>query len=120
MNPACEVDSTSGAKRIAVLAGRNLGDLSQGSVRVIMRGMDRIRVVEDCPDCHESVLEKSGIGQCACEGRQWQFQRAERGTAEEEKRLVENGFEFAKDAAGDLYYVGPFGHIIHLYPDGEC
>jgi hypothetical protein len=25
----------------------------------------------------------------------------------------------AQDIQGDVYYVGPVGHIIHLYADGE-
>ena len=43
----------------------------------------------------------------------------ERGTEDEERWLADHGFHFKEDADGDLYYVGPLGHIIHLYPKGE-
>jgi hypothetical protein len=43
----------------------------------------------------------------------------ERGTEDEERWLADHGFHFKEDADGDLYYVGPLGHIIHLYPGGE-
>lgn len=75
-------------------------------------------MVNRCPDCNEVPKEKDGILTCGC-SRTWQHLRAERGTAEEERRLADNGFEYATSADGDLYYVGPLDHIIHLYPNGE-
>jgi|SRR5208282_6683572 len=82
--------------------------------------MNRTRVVERCPDCNEVLKQNDdGFATCACENRRWQFVRAERGTEAEERLLADNGFVFTEDIAGDLYYVGPAAHIIHLYPDGE-
>jgi hypothetical protein len=78
-----------------------------------------MRVVNRCPICNEVLKEECGIVTCACESQSWGFDRAERGTEIEEKLLADNGFEFASDIAGDLYYVGPFCHIIHLYPGSE-
>jgi hypothetical protein len=43
----------------------------------------------------------------------------ERGMEAEERWLAGYDFYFQKDANEDLYYVGPLGHIIHLYPEGE-
>jgi len=42
----------------------------------------------------------------------------ERGTQPEEEYLEANGFRFAKDPSGELYYWRPPGYIIHLYANG--
>jgi hypothetical protein len=81
--------------------------------------MNRTRWAENCcPVCKEVPTEKDGLFICACDKPTWRFVHAEKGTAGEESRLGENGFQFAQDARGDAYYVGPLGHIVHLYPDG--
>ncbi len=43
----------------------------------------------------------------------------ERATENEKRWLADHGFNFAEDAGGDLYYVGPLGHIVHLYPGNK-
>ena len=32
--------------------------------------------------------------------------------------LEQSEFHFQEDASGDKYYVGPVGHIVHVYADG--
>ena len=55
--------------------------------------------------------------ECAC--KQWPFDSSEKGTQEEEEKLEANGFCFAEDPSGDMYYWRQTGHIIHLYSSGE-
>jgi hypothetical protein len=86
-------------------------------IRVIMAGVYRTRAVNRCPDCNEVLKEKDGMVTCAYASRNRRVVQAEKGTPVEETWLADNGFEFAQDAAGDLYYVGPLSHIIHLYPN---
>jgi hypothetical protein len=75
--------------------------------------------VSYCPDCNKAPKEEDGALTCDCKGRTWQYRRSEKGTEEEEKRLAQNGFQFAESVDGDIYYLGPLNHIIHLYRDGE-
>jgi hypothetical protein len=84
-----------------------------------MEGVNRTRNVNRCPDCKQILQENDGALKCACENQVWHYERAERGTEAEERYLADNGFEFTRDAGGDLYYVGPFCHIIHLYAGNE-
>ena len=79
-----------------------------------------MRSVNSCPDCNEVPKGENGIIKCACENRHWEFVRGQKGTEAEEQYLLENGFVFAEHQdKSDTYYVGPFGHIIHLYGNGE-
>jgi len=82
-----------------------------------VEGMNRTRFDGRCPDCHEVIREAGGARECAC--REWPFDSVERGTLAEEEYLAANGFRFAKDPSGDLYYWKRPGHVIHLYANGE-
>lgn len=43
----------------------------------------------------------------------------QKGTQTEEYLLQSAGFERVEDVQGDVYYVGPFGHIVWLSPHNE-
>jgi hypothetical protein len=81
--------------------------------------MSRTRAASQCATCKQAPKEdESGRLTCAC-GTQWIRPWGVKGTPEEEALLELSGFMVAQDIQGDVYYVGPVGHIIHLYADGE-
>lgn len=81
---------------------------------------NRKRATGKCPDCREIPKpDESGRLRCACIRKAWTVRRGERGTDEEHIFLTKAGFQMMTDVQGDVYYVGPFGHIIWLYPEGE-
>jgi hypothetical protein len=89
---------------------------------VIIRPMARKWTsVSRCPDC-KKVPYSDGSGKlvCDCGTRTWwRIQdKGVRGTEADIALLARYGFNEEKDIQGDVYYVGPLGHIVHLYPDG--
>ena len=78
-----------------------------------MSAHNRRRTVSRCPHCNKALKAKDGIATCDCENRIHQVisMLPERGTEDEERWLADHGFHFKEDADGDLYYVGPLGHI---------
>jgi hypothetical protein len=84
---------------------------------VTTANMNRTRVANLCPACNEVPQFRDGTYKCAC-GKSWQRIPSLRGSEGEEKWLADNCFEFTQDVVGNIYYVGPLGHIIYLYPDG--
>ena|SRR5437868_8476762 len=56
-----------------------------------------------------SMLERAEAG--------WLMRKGVKGSQEMESRLENHGFQYARDERNDEYYVGPAGHIIHLYND---
>jgi len=90
--------------------GRGLGDNSE---------MNRTRSASECATCKQAPKEdESGRLTCAC-GTPWVRCWGVKGTPEEEALLEQNAFRVTQDVQGDVYYVGPYGHIIHLYASGE-
>lgn len=82
-----------------------------------IEGGKRTRFAGHCPDCRGIIRETGGARECEC--RSWPFAPAERGTLQEEQYLEANGFRFAKDPSGELYYWRQPGYIIHLYANGR-
>jgi hypothetical protein len=82
--------------------------------------MNRTRSASECATCKQAPKEddESGRLTCAC-GTSWVRCWGIKGTPEEEAILEQSGFRGTQDVQGDVYYVGPYGHIIHLYADGE-
>jgi hypothetical protein len=79
--------------------------------------MSRKRSASECPSCKQAPKEdESGRLTCAC-GTSWLRCRGIKGTPEEEDLLKQSGFIVAQDIQEDMYYVGPMGHIVHLYAD---
>ena len=79
--------------------------------------MSRTRADSECATCKQAPREdESGRLTCAC-GTSWIRRCGIKGTSEEEALLKLSGFT-AQDVGGDVYYVGPYGHIIYLYADG--
>jgi hypothetical protein len=80
--------------------------------------MNRTRSASECATCRQAPKEDdSGRFTCAC-GILWVGRWGIKGTQEEEALLKLSGFA-AQDVGGDVYYVGPYGHIIYLYAGGE-
>ena len=81
--------------------------------------MSRTRSARECAACKQTPKDdESGRPTCAC-GTLWVRCWGIKGTPEEEKLLERSGFKLAQDIQGDVYYVGPMGHIIHLYAGDE-
>ena len=81
--------------------------------------MSRTQASRICPKCNEVPHEEDGVFRCACEGRRWVARQPEKGSEVEERRLADSGFHYAEHAdKTDVYYLGPLGHIVHLYTDG--
>ena len=81
--------------------------------------MSRTRSASECTTCKQTPTEDgSGHLTCAC-GIPWVRCWGIKGTPEEEALLERSGFTVAQDIQGDVYYVGPMGHIIHLYAGDE-
>jgi hypothetical protein len=81
--------------------------------------MSRARSACECPACKQTPKEdESGRLTCAC-GTPWVRCWGVKGTPEEEALLEPSGFRVAEGVQGDVYYVGPYGHIIRLYAGGE-
>ena len=81
--------------------------------------MSRTRSASECATCKQAPREdEAGRLTCAC-GTLWVRGQGVNGTQEEEALLGESGFEVVADIQGDVYYVGPMGHIIHLYAGDE-
>ena len=80
--------------------------------------MNRTRSASECATCNQAPKEdESGRLTCAC-GKTWLRCWGAKGTSEEEALLKLSGFT-AQDVGRDVYYVGPYGHIIYLYAGGE-
>src|SRR6185437_5319955 len=76
--------------------------------------------VSRCPDC-KKVLYSDSSGKLVCDcGTTWlrTLDKGVSGTEADIALLASYGFNEASDIQGDIYYVGPLGHIVHLYPDG--
>lgn len=90
--------------------GRGLGDNGE---------MNRTRSASECATCKQAPKEdESGRLTCAC-GTLWVRRLGIKGTPEEEAPLELSGFRVTQNVQGDVYCVGPYGHIIHLYASGE-
>lgn len=79
--------------------------------------MNRTLFAGRCPGYNEVIREAGGARECACRG--WPFDSVEEGAPAEEEYLKANGFRFAKDPSGDLYYWRQPSYVIHLYTNGE-
>jgi hypothetical protein len=72
-----------------------------------------------CPACNEILsANEREVSKCRC-GAVLIAIDGIKGTHESESLLRIHGFRYESDARGDEYYVGPAGHIIHLYADGS-
>ena len=73
-----------------------------------------------CPDCGAIPYpDTSGRMVCDCNNRVWYDKKGIPGSEAERTWLASNGFEETQDVQGDVYYVGPLGHIVHLFDNGE-
>lgn len=82
--------------------------------------MPRTFASAKCPDCRKVPYLDGSTGRlvCDCGTRTWWAKKGIRGTEEERAWLAAKGFEEATDVQGDVYYVGPLGHIIWLFDNG--
>ncbi|HXY78419.1 MAG TPA: hypothetical protein VEH47_06355 [Candidatus Acidoferrales bacterium] len=81
---------------------------------------NRKRATGQCPDCKDTPkVADDGRLRCRCADKVWAGRQGVRGSEEEYTFMTNAGFEMTGDVQGDVYYVGPFGHIVWLYPDGE-
>lgn len=81
---------------------------------------NRKRATGQCPDCKDTPKAgEDGWLRCRCADRVWSGRKGVRGGDDENFFLTRSGFEMTADIQGDVYYVGPFGHIIWLYEEGE-
>jgi hypothetical protein len=72
-----------------------------------------------CPNCAQVPKPNvNGILSCGCEGKSWAREPSIAGTEEECALLESNGFSEEQDIRGNVYYVGPLGHIVELFADG--
>ena len=71
----------------------------------------------ECKECNQTPrANATGCFVCAC-GTPWVGELGVEGSESERAFLAHNGFLQAKDKSGDVYYVGPLGHIIWLFAD---
>jgi hypothetical protein len=76
--------------------------------------MNRTRSASECATCKQAPKEdESGRLTCAC-GALWVLRWGIKGTPEEEALLEQSGCRVTQDIQGNVYYVGPAGHIIYL------
>jgi hypothetical protein len=73
-----------------------------------------------CGNCGEVRREERGVFKCSCDELSWPKVGRVKGTETEETDLAKHGFHFVeKDAFGDIYYLGPQSHIIHLLENNQ-
>ena len=81
---------------------------------------NRKRATGQCPDCKDTPKAgEDGRLRCRCADKVWTGRKGVRGSDEEHIFLTKAGFEMTADIQNDVYYVGPVGHIVWLYPQGE-
>ena len=81
---------------------------------------NRKRATGQCPDCKGTPkASEDGRLRCRCAGKVWSGRKGVRGSDEEDIILTTAGFTMTADIQGDVYYLGPFGHIVWLFPEGE-
>jgi hypothetical protein len=82
--------------------------------------MERKWASARCPDC-KKVPYQDGSGKlvCDCGRRTFWHKKGVKGSEADIALLTKYGFNEAKDIQDDIYYVGPLGHIVHLYPEGS-
>lgn len=80
--------------------------------------MDRTWRDARCPDCRQVPrLDTNNIGRCGCNGKSYKYDISVAGAEDERAELARNGFTDATDITGNVYYVGPWGHIVELFAD---
>ena len=81
--------------------------------------MNRIWRETRCPDCRQVPQpDANDVLCCACKTKTWKTDKSVGGTEDERAVLARHGFSEGKDTAGNVYYVGPWGHIVELFTDG--
>ena len=71
-----------------------------------------------CNECNQTPRANAdGVFVCGC-GKAWIGELGVEAEEGEKAFLANNGFSKAVDVKGDVYYVGPLGHIIWLFADG--
>jgi hypothetical protein len=81
--------------------------------------MEREWVSAKCPDCGKAPCnDGSGKLICDCGTKNIWYRKGVKGSEADTALLAKYGFNEQKDIQGDIYYVGPLGHIIYLFPEG--
>jgi hypothetical protein len=79
--------------------------------------MTRKWLARKCNECNQlPTANVTGIFVCSC-GKTWAGLLGIEADEQEQEFLSINGFSTTVDRQGDVYYTGPYGHIIWLFPD---